>query len=152
MVLALHINDFSEHLSKKVHNLSTDSIRIALSNTAPAAQGSNPTLSNNGILANVTQISYANYADTLAVDRVLEGVTSEETAGNLKFDANDFTISASGGALASFRYIYIWNDTATTPVDALICCIDNEAAITLADGESLSVQFNAAGIVTVTKV
>lgn len=149
MALYLKIADLPEALAEKVHNLATDTISIALSNTAPSAEASNPTSSGNGVLANVTQISYANYTDDLAVDRVLEGITSNESGGVYTFDAADFVITASGGALADFRYVYIYNDTPTSPADPLIAVIDNEAAISLADGESVTVAWDANGIFTV---
>ncbi len=148
MVVTVKIRDFVEDLAEKVHNLGSDSIRIALSNTAPASESSNPTLTGNGILANVTQISYTNYSDTLTVDRVLDGVTSVESAGTYTFDASDFTITASGGTLATWRYIYIFNDTPTSPADPLILIIDNEASISMSNADSRTITFNASGILT----
>lgn len=46
------INAFVLNLSSKVHNLGSDSLTIALTNSAPVAT--------NTILANITQISYTN--------------------------------------------------------------------------------------------
>ena len=149
MVQFVKIPDFVEGGLEGEHNLAANTIRIALSNTAPASEGSNPLLSGNGILANVTQISYTNYSDDMAVDRVLEGVTSNESGGTYTFDANNIVITASGGALATFRYIYVYNDSSTTPDDQLICLIDNEAGITLASGESVTIAWNASGIFTI---
>jgi hypothetical protein len=148
MVVTVKIRDFVEDLAEKVHNLGSDSIRIALSNTAPASESSNPTLTGNGILANVTQVSYTNYSDTLTVDRVLDGVTSVESGGTYTFDASDFTITAVGGSLATWRYIYIYNDTPTSPADPLILIIDNEASISMSSGDSRTITFNASGILT----
>ena len=70
MATTTKIADFTEHLGNGVHNLSTGSIRIALSNTAPGSEASNPTADGNGTLASVTQIAYTNYEDTLTVDRI----------------------------------------------------------------------------------
>lgn len=149
MATYVKIADLVEALAEKVHNLSADSLRIALSNTAPASETSNPTATGNGVLANVTQIAYTNYSDDMAVDRVLEGVVSDEAAGTYKLDANDIIITASGGSLAAFQYVYIYNDTPTSPADPLIACIDNGSAISLATGESVTIVWNAAGIFTV---
>jgi len=149
VVQFVKIPDFVEGALEGEHNLATATLRIALSNTAPASEGSNPLTSGNGILANVTQISYTNYSDDMAVDRVLEGVTSNESGGTYTFDANNIVITASGGALATFRYIYVYNDSSTTPDDQLICLIDNEAGITLASGESVTIAWNASGIFTI---
>lgn len=149
MVQFVKIPDFIEAAMEQEINLAAASIRLALSNTAPGAEASNPTTSGNGILSNVTQISYTNYTDDLAVDRTLEGVTSNESGGTYTFDANNVTITASGGALATFRYIYLYDDTATTPDNPLICMIDNEAGITLASGESVTIAWHASGIFTI---
>jgi len=149
MAVTIKIRDFIENAMNGPIDMNSDTFAIALSNTAPASESSNPTLDNNGVLANVTQISYTNYADDLTVDRRLQSVTSEATGGTYTFDAADFTITATGGALATFRYIYIFDDTPTSPADPLVLCIDNESAITLASGESVTVSFNASGILTI---
>lgn len=148
MPITTKVRDFVEDLAEKVHNLGSDNLAIALSNTAPASESSNPTLSGNGVLANVTQISYTNYSDDMTVDRRLQSVTSTESSGTYTLDAADITITASGGALPTFRYVYLYNDTPTSPADPLILVIDNEAGITLAQGESVTLQFNGSGILT----
>lgn len=149
MATGIKIADFAEAIAEKVHNLASDSIRIALSNTAPAAEASNPTATGNGVLANVTQISYTNYSDDLTVDRVLESVTSDESGGTWTLDAGNFVITASGGTLASFRYIYIYNDTPTSPADPLIAVFDHGSAISLADTQTATITVNASGLVTI---
>ena len=133
------INDWVEYMAEGA-NLGSDTFAIALSNTAPAAETSNPTASGNGVLANVTQISYTNYTDDLTADRVLESVTSTESGGTLTFDAGNFTITASGGAIADFRYIYLYDDTLAG--DPLVCVWDHGAAISLASGDSASINVN----------
>lgn len=148
MVAIIKVNDFVEGEAEGEHNLAANTLMFALSNTAPASETSNPTASGNGILANVTQIAYTNYTDDMAVDRTLEGVTSNEASGTYTLDANDVVITASGGALPTFRYIYLYNDTSVTPDDQIIFIIDNEAAVTLADGESVTITWNASGILT----
>lgn len=142
------VNDFYEDIGNGVHNLSSDSIRLAFSNTAPASESSNPTSSGNGVIANVTQISYTNFSDDLTSDRVLENVTWTESGGTATLNFDDFTVTASGGALASFRYIYVYNDTPTSPADAIIAVIDEESTVTLADGSSYAVTINASGLLT----
>lgn len=149
MAVTTKIRDFIENAMNGPIDMNSDTFRIALSNTAPTSEASNPTLDGNGILANVTQISYTNYSDDLTVDRQLQGVTSQATGGTYTLDAADFTITASGGALATFRYIYIYDDTPTSPADPLVLLIDNESAISLASGESVTISFNASGILTI---
>lgn len=147
MATFVKVNDFVHDLGQEVHNLGSDSIRIALSNTAPASESPNPTADGNGVLANVTQISYANYTDDLATDRVLESVTWTLSSGTATLDAGDFTITASGGAIADWRYAYIYNDTATG--DALIGVQDEGETISLSDGQSHAITINASGLLSI---
>ena len=150
MVATTKIADFAEGAFEKQHDLSADTIMIALSNTAYASETSNPTATGNGILANVTQVTDTFYADSLTPDKTLQSVTSDEAGGVWTFDAADFSISASGGTYATFQYIYIYNTTSVTPDDQLIVAIDLETPISLTDGSSININFNAAGIITVT--
>lgn len=143
MASFVKIADLPVDLGKKVHDLAADSLKIALSNTAPASETLDPTAAGGGILANVTQIAYASYSDDLAVDRVLDGVSWALAAGAATLTANDFTITASGGTLAPFRYLYIYNDTA--PTKPLIACYDNAAMINLPDAASCPVDFGDDG-------
>lgn len=140
-------NDWLEN-KHEVCNLGSDTFKFALSNTAPASEASNPLSDGNGVLANVTQISYTNYADTLTTDRTLESVTSAQTSGTYKLDAGDFTISASGGTLADWRYLYVYDDTPTSPADPIIGVWDFGATQSMADGDSRAITVNASGIFT----
>ena len=141
--------DFLEDIAEGVHNLGTGVLTLALSNTLPSSETSDPTSTGNGIIANVTQINYANYTDDLATDRVLESVTSVEAADVYTLDAGDVVITASGGAIADFRYVYLYNDSATSPVDAIVGVWDHASTISLATGESATIQWNASGILTI---
>ncbi len=141
------INDWLEYLANDA-DLNSDSFRLALSNTAPASESSNPTADNNGILANVTQIAYTNYSDDLTSDRLLESVTSAQTAGVLTFDFGDVVITASGGTLATFRYIYVYDDTVAG--DPLVAVWDHGSVVSLTDGSSATLTVNASGAFTIT--
>lgn len=143
------IADFIEAAMEGVHDFSSDNLSIALSNTAPASESSNPTSTGNGVLANVTQIAYTNYSDDMVTDRRLEGVTSNEAGGTYTLDANNLTVTASGGALPAFQYIYVYNDTPVSPADPLVGVWDHGSAINLGDGDGVTLTFNAAGLFTV---
>ena len=125
-------NSFTEALAEKVHNLQSDVLTVAL--TAAA----NAPVATNTVLANLTQISYTNLSS-----RVLTQGTSSQTSGTYKLTINDLTLTASGGSVATFRYVVIYNDTATN--DELIAWFDYGASgVTLASGESLTLDFDAA--------
>ena len=139
MATYVKLAGFVEHLAEKVHNLQSDQLKIALSNTAPSAESS-PVhlLTANCILANVTQVSYT-YCST----RNITTSASSQSSGTYKLVLTDLVLTASGGSVGPFRYIYIYNDTPTSPADPLIAYYDYGASITLLDGETLTLDFDA---------
>ena len=132
------VNDF---VKNAVHNmdLESDQIVIALSNTAPGYESSNPAADNNGVLANVTQVAYTNLSS-----RNVTTTSSSQTGGTYKLVLADITLTSTGGTTGPFRYVYIYNDTVTTPADPLIGYYDYGSSLTLNDGDSLTVDFSAA--------
>ena len=150
MATFIKIADFVEGaMNKELDLSSTTLMKIALSDTAPTSESPDVTLSGNGFLANVTEIVYTNYSDSLATDRQLEGVTLAETTGTYKFDCDDFTITAVTGSLPQWQYLYIWDDAGTTPTDPLIGVWNHGSAINLALGETANININASGLLTV---
>jgi hypothetical protein len=129
-------NSFTEALAEKVHNLGSDTLTVALTNTAPVAT--------NTILANITQISYTNLNT-----RVVSVSGSTQTSGVYKLTITDKTLTSTGGSTGPFRYVVLYNDTATN--DELIGWYDYGSSITLGDGESLLLNFDDAnGVLTIT--
>ena len=140
------LNGFVEHLAEGVHNLGSNQLVVALSNTAPGSESTPPTgATTTCILANVTQVSYTNCST-----RNITTTSSAQSSGTYKLTLADLTLTASGGSVGPFRYGYIYNDTATSPADALIGYYDYGSSITLASGESLLINFDdAAGVLTI---
>jgi hypothetical protein len=50
--------------------------------------------------------------------------------------------TATAGGIGPFRYAILYNDTATSPADALIAFWDYASSVTLADTETFTVKFN----------
>jgi len=123
---------FVEHVAEKVHNLSADALTVALCATA------NAPVATNSVLADLTQISYTNLSA-----RVLTISSSSQTSGTYKLVLADLVLTASGGAVAAFQYVVIYNDTPTSPADPLIAWYDYGSALTLANGETLTLDFDA---------
>jgi len=136
------VNDFVEALAEKVHNLGSDTLTVALSNTAPGSETSDPTASGNGVLANVTEISYTNLSS-----RAITTSSSEESGGTYKLTLTDLVLTASGGSVGPFRYVYIYNDTATN--DEIIGYYDYGSSVTLNDGDTFTLDFDGSnGVLT----
>lgn len=83
----------------------------------------------------MTQISYANLSS-----RVFTGTSYSQSGGTGTLAANDLVLTASG-AVPTFRYAYIYNDTPTSPADPLIGYYDyGVGGVTLATGETLTID------------
>ena len=137
------INDFVKNAVENM-DLASDTLKVALSNTAPGSETSNPTADTNGILGNVTEISYSNLSS-----RTLANVTSTQTSGTYKLSADDLTLTASG-TVPAFRYIYIYDDTVSSPADPLIGYYDYGSSLVLNNGDTFTIDIGANGILTLT--
>lgn len=135
------VNDFLVNMAN-VMDLDSDTLAVALSNTDPTL-GTDVTGDGNGVLSNITQISYTNLSA-----RTLANVTSTQTSGTYKLSADDLVLTASGGAVEAFRYVIVYNDTPTNPTDPLIGFYDYGTSLTLNDGDTFTVDFGTNGILT----
>lgn len=138
------VNGFVEHLAEKMHNLGADQLVVALSNTAPSAETTRPDLlTANCVLANVSQISYTNCSS-----RNLTTSTSSQSSGTYALVLADLTLTATG-TVGPFRYVYIYNSSATLATNPLIGYYDYGSSITLASGETFTIDFdNVSGVLT----
>lgn len=136
------VNDFVEYAVEGM-NLGSDTLKVTLSNTAPASESTPPTGDGAGILANVTQISNIGNISNVT----LSSVTSSQTSGTYKLSAADKELAATG-TVGPFQYIYIYNDTVAN--DPLIGYYDYGSAITLQNGDKFTVDFGTNGILTLT--
>lgn len=119
-------NSFVENLAEKVHNLGSDTLKVALTNSAPSAS--------NTVLTNITEISYANCSS-----RAITITSSAQASGTYKLVLADLVLTASG-AVGPFRYVVIYNDTATN--DELIGWYDIGSSITLASTDTFTIDFD----------
>jgi hypothetical protein len=122
-------NSFVEALAEKVHNLGSDTLKVALTNSAPSAS--------NTVLADITQISNGNGYTTGGTAATTS--SSSQTSGTYKLVLADVVFTASG-SMGPFRYAVLYNDTAAS--DELIGYWDYGSSITLASGETFTVDFD----------
>ena len=125
-------NCFTEDLAEKVHNLGADTLKVLLTNTAPTAS--------NTVKANLTEISAGN--GYTAGGTAASITSSAQSSGTYKLVLADVVFTAAGGSIGPFRYAILYNDTPTSPADPLIGWYDYGSSITLADGETLTVDFD----------
>ena len=121
---------FSEAVAEKVHNLGSDTLTVALTNTTPTTTWTQ--------LSDLTEVSYTNLSS-----RVITTTSSSSSAGTYTLALEDLELTASG-AVGPFRYIYIYNDSATN--DELIGYIDYGSEVSLTDTQVFKIDFNIATI------
>lgn len=121
-------NQLAADLANGLHNLATGQLVVALTAAADAPVASNSQLSN------LTQIAYTNLSS-----RNITTTSSTQTSGTYSLVLQDLTLTASGGSVATFRYVAIYNDSSAD--DKLICWFDLGENVTLADGASIQLQF-----------
>ena len=112
-------------------NLNTDQLNVYLTNNAPSA-------SLDDVLADLAGLGTGNGYLTAGADM---HNTYAESGGVGTLTAVDVTWTASGGTIGPFRYVPFYDLTSAT--DILIGWWDYGSSITLADGESFTVDFGA---------
>ena len=122
-------NSFVEAVAEKTHNLGSDAITVALCAAANAPTAANTKLSD------LTQASY-----TYCSSRACTISSSAQNSGTYRLILADLVLTATGGSVGPFRYVVLYNDTATN--DELIGYYDYGSDITLAAGETLTIDFD----------
>lgn len=130
MASFVKFNSFVEAVAEKVHNLGSDTLKVALTNTAPNATDTQ--------LSAITQISNGNGYTTGGTAATIS--SSSQTSGTYKLVLADVVFTASG-SMGPFRYAVLYNDTATN--DELIGYWDYGSSVTLAASETFTVDFDA---------
>lgn len=137
-------NQFVEDLAHGVHDLKTGTshvLKVLLTNTAPVAT--------NAVKGDLTEISAGNGYS--AGGTSVGTITGAQSSGTFKLvGGTDPVFTASGGSIGPFRYAVLYNDTPTSPADPLIGWWDYGSSITLATGETFTVDLDqSAGILTI---
>ena len=120
------VNSFVEALAEKVHNLGSDTLKVALTNTAPTAAGTTK-------LADLTGGITSGF-DGMTITTSSSG----QTSGTYKLVLTDLTMTATG-SVGPFRYVVIYNDSATNK--EVICYFDYGSEVTLASGDTFKLDF-----------
>lgn len=126
--------DFSEQVVRGVHDWDAHTFKIALTNTLPVnTQVSLDTVTNHPAPAAANGYTAGGTATTIGIS---------ETGGTTTVTGTQVVFTATTGGIGPVRYAILYNDSATSPADALIAFTDYGSSITLADTETLTVKFN----------
>lgn len=128
--------DFAEQVAKGVHNFASHTFKVALTNTLPVnTQTSLDTVTNHPAPTAANGYTAGGTATT---------ITTNEAAGTMTIQGTQVVFTATAGGIGPFRYAILYNDTATSPADALIAWWDYGSSVTLNDTETFTVKFNNA--------
>lgn len=132
-------DEFKKYLGDGTIDLDTHSFKVMLSNTAPTA-------GTNTVKADITEISAGN--GYTAGGNTLGTVTWTETGagtGIWQWTTADSVWTASGGSIATFRYVIVYDDTPTSPADPLVGYLDYGSGVTITTGNTFTVDVGANG-------
>ena len=133
-------NIFTKDLIDGKHNFTSNTFKVALTNTAPALT--------NTVLANITQVAAAGGYTTGGTTVTVTTSTASGVAKVVIADKTITSVEDSNGNIPTFRYAVLYNDTASG--DPLIGYIDYEEEITLVDTEEFILNFNdTSGLFTI---
>jgi hypothetical protein len=138
MVAFTKYNTFIDQVSKGGHNLQTCVVKCALTNTAPTV--ATDTVWSTGVYPPPASASgYTAGGNTLTTS------SATTVAGLFSLICAD-TVFTSTGTLGPFRYVILYNSTAT---NLLIGSYDYGSSITLNNTETFTVDFdNVNGVLT----
>ena len=130
-------HEFKGNLGEKLIDMNGDTFKVALTNSAPVAATDDE-------LADITQISGTNGYTTGGV--TLANPSWAETGagtGVWRFTSDDFSWTASGGDIATFRYLVLYSDTSTN--DKLVGYLDYGGAVNITNGNTFTGDVGASG-------
>jgi len=130
------IEQFVEDIMHGVHdftNTAAADITVLLTTFA------NIPIATNKVLADITQIAYTNLSA-----RDVSITSSLHTTGTYKLTLTDLVLSATG-AVATFRGVGHYADVPSSPLDPLIQWYDHGSDVTLANGETFTLDYLDAG-------
>jgi len=132
-------NAFVKDCAEKKHDLSADTLKIMLTNTAPVAT--------NSVKTDITEISAGGGYTAGGTQATLS--SSAQASGTYKLVLNDVLFTGSGGGFGPFQYAVLYNDTAAS--DNLIGWWDYGSAVTVAAAATFNVDLSAAnGVLQIT--
>mgnify|MGYP003668821939 CR=1 FL=1 len=128
---------FVENLAEGKHDFSADQLRVALCDSEPTV----------GMVAlsELSEVSYTNLSGANPLN--LTTSSSSQTAGVYNLVLADLTLTATG-VVGPFQWVAVYN---TVPTGyELIGWAERSAAVTMQSGDEFVVDFDAAGLFSIT--
>lgn len=130
MATGTKYNAFTVDLTAAKHDFSAHTYKVALTNTAPNA-------ATHAVYADITDLSTAN---GYTAGGATTTVTRSNSSGVESIFCSDVTWSFTGAV--TFRYVVVYNFSQSSPVKPLVGYYDYGSAITTANGDSFTSDFD----------
>lgn len=121
-------DSFVQEAMNKSHDLSTDTLKVALSNTLPSASDT--------VFSDITEISAG--GGYSAGGETLLNVTSVQTSGVYALEADNVVINSSGSGFGPFQFAILYNASAG---NKLIGYWDNGSSLSAAPPNFFRLSF-----------
>lgn len=125
MAIVTIFDAFPEAAAEGIHNLATNTLKVALTNTAPSRSADT-------VFADITEIAAGNGYTAGGVTATVDAST--QTGGVYTLTLSGISWTASGGDIAAHRYAVLYNDTAASK--NLIAFADFGISAVIASGNS----------------
>lgn len=122
-------NQFIADVMNKQHDFSSDTFKLALTNTAPS-------VANTGI-GDITQVANGNGYVTGGKEIVISDAS--QTAGTFSAVPNADVVFTATGTVPPFRYVVLYNETS----GRLVSFYDRGAEVNMLDTETFTVDVGA---------
>jgi len=128
-------NDFSEQLVRGVHDFDANTFKVAL------VKNTDTPVATDTELSQITQVDNGNGYTTGGETTT---ITISETSGTTTVSGTEIVWTGTGSGFGPFRYAVLYNDSSTSPADALIAWFDYGSAISVGASETFTLKFNNA--------
>ena len=128
----IKLNYFVQDVGDGLHNLNSDALYVMLTNVAPVAATSH-------VYSDLTDLSTAN--GYTAGGKVSSGTAYSQSSGTATLSGGNVVFTASGGSIGPFRYVPIYNHTASSK--NIIGYWDYGSSISITDGNTFTVDLSS---------
>jgi len=128
---------FIEDVMEKVHNLGSDTLKVALTNTEPTAATDDE-------FTDITEISAGN--GYTAGGESLTVTSSSQSSGTYSLVITSDVVWTASGSVGPFQYVVLYNETAAN--DELIGYWDYGSAVTLASGDTFTAELSGVTLIS----
>lgn len=132
MATAVMFESFSEQQLITPVDFNSDTLKFALTNTQPDAAA-------NDFFNDITEISAGNGYS--AGGETAASVSVSRSGDTTKVTASDAVVTASG-AVGPFQYVVLYKDTGTASTSTLIAYWALASAVTMANGDTFTIDIN----------